>query len=43
MAKVLGYDLEVSESEVQSGDNVYFRTNTFMKGMKTLIPKLLIK
>ena len=34
MAKVLDYDLEVSEFELQSRNYVYFRTNTFRKGIK---------
>ena len=38
MAKVLDYDLEVSDLELQSPYYVHFRTNTLERGMNTLFP-----
>ena len=38
VAKVLDYDVVVSEFKLQSHYNVPFRTNTQEKGMKPLIP-----
>ena len=38
MARVLDYDLEISEFELQSHYWVYFRINALVNGMNRLIP-----
>ena len=43
MAKVLNYDIQVSEFEIQLLFFVHFRTTALKKDMISLIPQLWIK